>query len=71
MTSSNKCSTTTGTFNIFSQFADPIFFMASISCKSENKSICGGSIIAIKYVLTAFHCVEDFDEWPDLIVKKK
>ena len=60
----------TSVFNIFSQFADPILFMASISCQSENKSICGGSIIAIKYVLTAFHCVEDIDAWPNTMVIK-
>ena len=32
--------------------------MGSIFSKSKNITICGGSIIAIKYVLTAFHCVE-------------
>ena len=56
-------------FQYFSQFAEPLPFMVSIFSKSENKSICGGSIIAIKYVLTAYHCVDH--DLPDLMVIKK
>ena len=58
------------TFNISSQLADPLPFMVSIFSTSLNLSFCGGSIVAIKYVLTAFHCVEDIDAWPNTMVIK-
>ena len=44
-------------------------FMVGIFDLLSNVTICGGSILTIKYVLTSLHCVDDAREWKDLQVR--
>ena len=45
-------------------FPGVIPFMVSIFDSANNQSICGGSVLTKKYVLTAFHCVQFKARWP-------
>ena len=49
--------------------SDPLPFMVDIFDTFANASKCGGSIITIRHVLTAFHCVDTHALWPNLMVK--
>ena len=54
--------------NICKKIPGVIPFMVSIFNTQNNHSICGGSVLTAKYVLTAFHCLKVKDRWPKLSV---
>ena len=54
---------------LFIHFIDVYPFMVGIFDLLSNVTICGGSILTIKYVLTSLHCVDDAREWKDLQVR--